>query len=144
MKNSQNIARRLFVMTCALTGLLCCVTLISSRLTYAQTVGGTWAVTGRLNVTRNRHTATLLPNGKVLAAGGVNNNLGSGRIIYTTLKSAELYDPATGTWSYMGNLMQPREFHAATLLQDGQVLVAGGFDFQDSIHSWASLNSAEL
>jgi hypothetical protein len=144
MKNSQNIGPRLFVMTWALTGLMCGVTLISSRLTYAQTVGGTWAVTGRLNMSRTGHTATLLPNGKVLVAGGVNNNLGSGRIIYTTMNSAELYDPVTGAWNYTGNLMQRRELHTATLLQNGQVLVAGGFDYETAYNPTTVLNSAEL
>jgi galactose oxidase-like protein len=142
MKHSQNIARNLLAMTLALAGLIG-VTLISSRLTRAQTIEGTWAVTGKLNVSRNGHTATLLPNGKVLAAGGLTNTA-NGRIIYTTLNSAELYDPTTGKWSYTGNLMQPRELHAATLLQDGQVLVAGGFDVQNNLGSLAYLNSAEL
>jgi hypothetical protein len=138
----RNIAR-FSILTLTLVGLMSSVTLMPVRPARAQTVGGTWAVTGRLNVSRNGHTATLLPNGRVLAAGGLTNTA-NGRIIYTTLKSAELYDPATGTWSYTGNLMQPRESHTATLLQDGQVLVAGGYDPQINSGSFVSLNSAEL
>jgi N-acetylneuraminic acid mutarotase len=82
---------------------------------------GTWSVTGNLNAARNFHTATLLPNGKVLVAGGsgsVNDDL--------SLKSAELYDPATGTWRNTGNLNTARCFHTATLLPSGNVLVAAG------------------
>ena len=64
-----------------------------------------WSFTGSLNIGRAFHTATLLPNGKVLAAGG------------DSLGSAELYDPNTGTWSITGSLNTPRGFdHTATLL----------------------------
>ena len=42
--------------------------------------------------------------------------------------SAELYDPASGTWTATGSLNTARDFHTATLLQNGMVLVAGGFD----------------
>ena len=65
------------------------------------------------------HTATLLPNGKVLVAGGVGIN-------ELVLASAELYDPASGTWTATGSLGTAREFHTATLLPNGNVLVAGG------------------
>ena len=64
------------------------------------------------------HTATLLPNGKVLVAGGL--------VTATCLTSAELYDPASGTWSATGSLNTARYCHTATLLPNGKVLVAGG------------------
>ena len=64
------------------------------------------------------HTATLLPSGKVLVAGGSNSGC--------NLSSAELYDPATGTWSSTGSLVTARVGHTATLLPTGKVLVAGG------------------
>src|SRR5580693_5304326 len=59
--------------------------------------GGSWTLTGNLNTGRFEYTATLLPNGMVLVAGGFdsNNNL---------LASAELYDAATGSWSATGGL----------------------------------------
>src|SRR6266404_4458673 len=80
---------------------------------------GTWTVTGSLNTARYYHTATLLPNGMVLVAGGE---------IIGVLTSAELYDPASGTWTMTGNLNTGRTTHTATLLPNGMVLVAGGFD----------------
>ena len=69
---------------------------------------------------RYHHTATLLPNGQVLVAGGFNSGI--------ALASAELYDPATGLWTATGSMATAREFHTATLLPNGQVLVAGGFN----------------
>ncbi len=65
------------------------------------------------------HTATLLPNGKVLVAGGMTVTL-------HYLASAELYDPASGTWTATGSLATARYCHTATLLPNGKVLVAGG------------------
>ena len=80
------------------------------------------------------HTMTLLPDGKVLVAGGF-------PIPRHALASAELYDPATGTWSATGSLNIGRGWsHTATpLLADGRVLVVGGFGF-----SFGALRSAEL
>jgi hypothetical protein len=66
-----------------------------------------------MSAQRTMHTATLLPDGRVLIAGG-----GSA--------SAELYDPTTGTFSPTGSLSMPRSGHTATLLADGRVLIAGG------------------
>ena len=80
---------------------------------------------------RQSHTATLLLSGKVLVAGGENN---------FPLNSAELYDPATGTWTATGSLATSRSSHTATLLPNGNVLVAGGFTDQN----FFPLNSAEL
>ncbi len=85
---------------------------------------GSFTNTGALTTARSQgHTATLLPSGKVLVAGGWQiDNAGN----YDYLASAELYDPATGTWTATGDLAGPRTFHTATLLSDGRVLVAGG------------------
>jgi Tol biopolymer transport system component len=95
-----------------------------------------WSSTGNLNTGRDSHTATLLPNGQVLVAGGNNSN--------GTLKSAELYNPATGTWSTTGSLNTSRAFHTATLLPGGKVLVAGGFSCAPPPQTCSQLNSAEL
>jgi N-acetylneuraminic acid mutarotase len=82
--------------------------------------------TGNLNVPRVLHTATLLPNGKVLFAGGGILTAGAIGIGLSPTNTAELYDPATGQWSLTGNLSTARTWHAAALLQNGKVLVAGG------------------
>jgi YVTN family beta-propeller protein len=73
---------------------------------------------GTMGVARHNHTATPLPNGKVLVAGGFNNG-------YQT--SAELYDPATGSWSATGAMNYARGVHTATVLPNGKVLVAAGY-----------------
>src|SRR5439155_9171293 len=88
---------------------------------------GTWSYTGNLSF-RGYHTATLLPNGQVLVAGGV-------RPGFTSVNSAEIYDPATGNWSSTANLNVPRSFHTATLLSNGKVLVAGGESGNDLSNS---------
>jgi N-acetylneuraminic acid mutarotase len=88
---------------------------------------GTWTA-DTLNVARLNHTATMLPNGKVFVAGGGASYSISG--LGHVVSSVELYDltinPATGTWTRTGGMSTPREFHTATLLPNGQVLVAGG------------------
>src|SRR5205814_4497993 len=90
---------------------------------------GTWTFTGSLHYVRSVHTATLLPNGKGLVAGGWPEAVSTG--------SAELYDPATGTWTFTGDLNIRHAAHTATLLFDGRVLVAGG------THSFRSVELAE-
>jgi hypothetical protein len=90
---------------------------------------GTWGVTGSLHTARYSHTATLLPNGMVLVAGGYDTS---------DLASAELYNPASGTWSATGDLAAARDSHTATLLPNGMVLVVGG------VNGGLQLASAEL
>jgi hypothetical protein len=83
-----------------------------------------FASTGSMATARAAHTATALPDGKVLIVGGVDVN-------GDPLTSAELYDPATGTFSAAGNLTTARGHHTATLLAGSgaptQVIVYGGF-----------------
>jgi hypothetical protein len=81
--------------------------------------------TGRLSTRRDAHTATLLPNGKVLVAGGEEVNEGGFSVL---LASAELYDPASGVFSLTGSMVTGRELHTATMMGNGKVLVAGGED----------------
>jgi len=92
---------------------------LASAELYDPATGG-WSPTGPLATGRSEHTATLLPNGKVLVVAGSNG---------VDLTSAELYDPANGTWSATGALdpAGPRLGHTATLLPDGKVLIAGGY-----------------
>jgi N-acetylneuraminic acid mutarotase len=83
-------------------------------------VAGTWSTAANLATERYDHTANLLPNGKVLVAGGRNGSGG--------LASAELYDPATNMWAGTGSLATVHFLHTATSLLNGKVLVASGAD----------------
>ncbi len=86
-------------------------------------LAGTWSKTGNLITPRSYHSATLLSDGRVLVAGGVNDSKNLG-VIATT----EIYDPSTGLWTATGSMTMPRYSHTATLLNNGKVLVAGGFN----------------
>jgi hypothetical protein len=90
---------------------------------------GRWTQTGSLRTPRRNHTATLLPDGTVLVAGGFNSG--------GWLRSAEVYDPARGRWSRVAPMMAAREHASAILLGNGRVLVAGG-------GNPSALQSAEL
>jgi hypothetical protein len=79
---------------------------------------GTWTSAGTMATGREDHTATLLPNGKVLLAGG--------RGPQGPLNSTEIYDPATGTWRAGGGLFAACFQHTAALLGNGKVLLAAG------------------
>jgi hypothetical protein len=82
---------------------------------------GTWTVTGPMHTARYTHTATLLPNGKVLVAGGQSTNA-----FPNITASAEIYDPVNGTWTAANPMLIQRNSQTATLLPNGQVLIAGG------------------
>ena len=90
----------------------------------------TFEPSGSTSVARCEHTATLLNTGKILVAGGW---------VSGYLTSAELYDPASGTWSSTGSMSVARSNHTATLLLNGKVLVAGG-----SNNNGYLITSAEL
>jgi hypothetical protein len=72
-----------------------------------------------MSVARGEHTATLLLDGRVLVAGG---RAASG----LPIRSAELFDPANGTWTAAAGLIEARAGHSAIRLDDGRVLIAGG------------------
>jgi hypothetical protein len=74
-----------------------------------------------MNTARYYHTATALGDGTVLVAGGQ-----VGARVYTATASAEIYDPAAGTFSIVGDTTTGRINHSATLLLDGSVLIVGG------------------
>jgi hypothetical protein len=86
-----------------------------------------------MTTARAGHTATLLPDGKVLIIGGsflVNTSQGLRSLC---LASAELYDPATETFSATGNMAMADSAPAAILLNDGKVLIAYGYNFSGPV-----------
>ena len=90
--------------------------------------------TASMNTARRNHIVIALPNGKILLTGGATNGNGTG---VTT--SAELYDPVAHTFTTIGPMNVPRADHTLTLLPNGNVLVAGGFN--DTI---SSIQSVEI
>ncbi|MGB8525208.1 MAG: kelch repeat-containing protein, partial [Candidatus Acidiferrales bacterium] len=113
---------RFFAIACCLIGLL----LANSPSSSAQT----FSATGSMESQRIHQTATLLPDGMVLIAGG-NNGGGS-------FNTAELYNPTTKTFTATGNMTAGRTHHTATLLNDGTVLIAGGYN-GDGTHASAEI-----
>jgi N-acetylneuraminic acid mutarotase len=100
---------------------------------------GAWKPAGTMNSPRSLHTATLLPGGGVLVVGGLNT------IFYPPLlRSAELYDPATGSWTATRDAITARVLHTATLLHNGKVLVAGGVRVEPFDHYGDGVDKAEL
>jgi DNA-binding winged helix-turn-helix (wHTH) protein len=86
-----------------------------------------FSVTGSLHRARFAHTATLLPDGRVVIVGGY-----QGRCCRTPeqlsvpLASIEIYDPATRQFTEAGQLLNARAEHSAVLMSDGSVLIIGG------------------
>ena len=100
----------------------CVVRVVWSGVPYPAVVDPAWTATGSMATARVKHTATLLGSGKVLVAGGYDNNSSS------HLSSAELYDPSgSGTFAATGPMGTARNGCTATLLISGKVLVAGGY-----------------
>lgn len=101
----------------------------------------TWAASGLLNVARTEPVAALLADGTVLVAGGAYVDRTGTRI----LVSAEIFDPATGTWSPTGDLATARRGAQAVVLGDGRVLLVGGSSTGRRLnYGYAALASAEL
>ena len=91
-----------------------------------------------MNHARASHSATLLPNGKVLLAGG-----SSGSTPIFALATAEEYDPTTGNFNTVGSLATARQWHTATLLPAGNVLIAGGNNATGGFAWWYGQNTGE-
>jgi hypothetical protein len=83
---------------------------------------GTFQSAGAVVLRRTSHSATLLPDGRVVIIGGIPSGVPN-----AVTNLVEVYNPATATFSVMGNILQPRRSHTATLLPDGRILVAGGW-----------------
>ena len=104
-------------------------------------VPGTFCLTGSMGTASSGHTATLLPNGKVLIVGG-DKIITGGSSGALPVARAELYDPATGIFSPTGNMGVERRKHTTTLLSNGKVLIVGGSN--GSGPSFVILSTAEL
>jgi WD40 repeat protein len=102
------------------------------RSTTSSSPAGSLAAATPMLEPRSGHTATLLPDGKVLIAGGMRRN-------QDFYKSAELYDPATGKFQLTGEMSIGRVGLIAVLLKTGKVLVAGGW-----VMGHGTTDSAEL
>src|SRR6266851_5059226 len=107
-------------------GLGLCALVLNAPAVYAAS--NSWAPGPGMNAARFGHSATVLPDGRVLMAGGGTN------------PDAEIYDPATNSWQATGRLNIARNYPKAALLKDGRVLVVGG----QNPSTGAALNSAEL
>ncbi len=93
---------------------------------------GRFHPTGSMRVARKHHTATLLRDGRVLIAGGEDNN-------GHALDSAEIYNPGSGAFRSVGRMYSAHDSGAAALLNDGRVLIAGGFSGASGITAEAEL-----
>ena len=99
---------------------------VDSNLSPENMIASETSLSGSLRSTspmlepRSGHTATLLPDGKVLIVGGMRRN-------QDFYRSAELYDPTTGKFEPTGDMAIPRVGHAAVLLRSGKVLIVGGW-----------------
>ena len=104
------LARPRFGVTLSVIFALCAALLVAEP---AQANG--WTSAGSMSTPRVFHTATLLPDGRVLIVGGA-----------AALRTAEIYNPTSNSWTTTGSLNIGRQGHAAVLLSNGKVLVSGG------------------
>ena len=88
-----------------------------------------WTKAAKMFQARRAHTATLLPDGKVLVAGGNTGGKNDGTEAGKQLATAELYDPLTNKWQRVpSKLATARTWHTAALVPSGAVLLFGGLD----------------
>lgn len=98
---------------------------------------GIWKLTGSMATSRRLGQDYTLPDGRILVVGGTNTT-GADGTASTFYATAEIYDPATGTWSATGSLTTGRVLHTASYLTGGKILIAGGWNGS------AALSSAEI
>jgi N-acetylneuraminic acid mutarotase len=110
---------------------------LASAETYDPSTNS-WSLTGSMSICRDNFDAAMLPDGRVLVAGGVSGDDQQGPFI---VKSAEVYDPSTGTWSPADHMANSRFDHKLISLPSGAVLAAGGFN---SGVNYATFRTAEV
>ena len=86
-----------------------------------------------MSVARAIHTASLLPDGRVIVMGGTASFMNPTDIIEEAHDSTEIYDPTTNQWTPGPALLEPRVGHRADTLQNGTVMVTGGYSYTDLI-----------
>src|SRR5271156_2538651 len=101
----------------------------------ATSRAGSVAETVHMQMARASHSSTLLPDGKVLIAGG----FGGSGTESNPYKSAEIYDPRTGSFQPAGSMSIGRSGHTATLLKNGKLLIAGGWTGRYNLRRSAEL-----
>lgn len=98
-----------------------------------------WADGPKLPAGRSGHTATLLPDGRVLVTGGTTHEESAEGSRFVARDTVELFDPKSNQWKPAAPMAQARNWHTATLLDDGRVLVTGGAREQKSHLATAEL-----
>lgn len=91
---------------------------------------GTWRAAGKMSSIRYFFGATLLQNGNVLVEGGCNQGNCT-----TVTATGELYNTLTHQWTPTGSMHIARDYHTATMLASGDVLVTGGYGIQGASNS---------
>jgi hypothetical protein len=99
---------------------------------------GVWTPTGSTHIPHASHEAVLLQDGRVLVAGS-----GLYGPSYYVLPTSEIWDPNTNAWTLVGDLNVARQDYGMTLLPNGKVLIAGGWDAQGTTYSSAELFDPE-
>jgi N-acetylneuraminic acid mutarotase len=87
-----------------------------------------WSMAAPMIESRTRHTATLLPDGRVLVVGGQRFDFHDGGLFPGRPTDAEIYDPTANRWSATASMGASRLAQTATQLPDGRVLITGGLD----------------
>ena len=97
---------------------------VASTAEIYDPTSATWHAAAGMSVARYHHTAALLPDGRVLVAGGWALTTNSDK----SLATAEIYDPAANDWTATGSMATGRARGSMTTLPDGRVLVVAGVD----------------